>query len=470
VKNKSKTIKILLLIALILGTIIRSTNIEGKVSLGWDQERDLQVFNEISETGKLPLLGPVVHGLERIFYLGPLYYYIVSIPLLLSKGNPISMAYLSIALDVITALGIYFLASKLTSKKTAIIPTAIWIFSTMNITSSHTSWNVSLLNPWMILFLANLYQLSKSKELKWKASILFLISISTSIHALLLPISIISLLPHCKRFIKLKPKHYTILAISALIPQIPLIIHDATNPTTNTRMIIDYFRYGVEKNNTYIQVIQSIITKTGQTIGRLILGKPYTVLGLATTLFALLIGIKNRATSIIKDSTILISTTLILLLLYKDVLFAEYYLFPILIPILMIITIPIHNYTESIKNKKTKNLATITISTIIIGIILSNYFNYNFDTQPYSIKAKTQLLQEVKALEYPIELRIELPQQRNTGFKYYIDELKINSNPKANKKAYIFESTKRSVDAPEEARSIIHDKNIHGFRLVVFSN
>jgi hypothetical protein len=91
-------------------------------------------------------------------------------------------------------------------------------------------------------------------------------------------------------------------------------------------------------------------------------------------------------------------------------------------------------------------------------------------TNPYSLAVKRELIRHLKSLGYPLEIRFSLPRERNTAFDYIMQQERLVSDPKAERKAYIYEANNLEIIAPEEARSIILEQPIKAFKLIVFSN
>ena len=142
---------------LFLGAIICLTNhLEGKMTFEWDQSRDYDAASRIVATGKLPLLGPVVRGDIGGFYLGPLYYYLVTPLYSFSGGNPLALSVVSIGMDITVIILLFALLKKYTSLSVAIIATLIWAGSPLIIRDAYTPWNVSLISTWILLFFSSL--------------------------------------------------------------------------------------------------------------------------------------------------------------------------------------------------------------------------------------------------------------------------------------------------------------------------
>lgn len=461
---KNKLADTVLIIIVVIALIIRLINLEGRTTFDWDQERDVGEVMSSVENHSLPLLGPVVRGEEGGFYLGPFYYYLIAAPLYFTNFNPISLSMLSVIVDMLVVVAIYLFVRSLYSPSIALVSASIWAFSWLNITSSHTPWNVSFISPWMLAMTVLFNKLQTLPKLNWRVLIVFTAALSTSIHFSLIPIAILILFLALPKFRNLSPKEWFCITLAGLIPLLPLISNDIIYDLQNTRLFVRFFRATTDSSSSIIAVIQEVYEKTGYTVARFLIGKPTTTFGLVVTSLTILHGLLQRKNKTVFMSVLVIIFLIIMLLVYGDLDFAEYYLIPLFIPIVIIFS-----HWLNYKTLQSRHLYTLVLSLIAFTFFV-NAQNYRFDTGPYSLSIKKQLVSDVASLEYPIELDFKLPRDRNSGFSYYIDRYSIFSDPKATKKVHIYESTNLEIIAPEEARSIIYEKSIGGLKIIVFSD
>src|SRR3990172_11222563 len=102
--------------ALIFGVMLRSVDVlSGNYLFGFDQGRDYLAVKNIVVDHKPTLIGSEVGaggaGLNGIFQ-GPLYYYFLSIPFLLTKGDPYGGVVLMFVLSVLSGVFSYLFGKK----------------------------------------------------------------------------------------------------------------------------------------------------------------------------------------------------------------------------------------------------------------------------------------------------------------------------------------------------------------------
>src|SRR3989344_2688274 len=143
--------KVIILIILFLGVVYRLLLTSGGNFLfNMDNARDFVDVREMVELKKLRLTGPssAIEGL----YNGPAWYYLLSIPYILTEGNP----YGAIVMEIILwAIGGFFLLKLVESKGVVVLITigCIWIASNYIVLATLYSFNpnpVTLLTPLFI--------------------------------------------------------------------------------------------------------------------------------------------------------------------------------------------------------------------------------------------------------------------------------------------------------------------------------
>lgn len=452
---------------LVTAVFVRTNNLEGKLTFEWDQARDYSAVSTMITTGKLPMLGPIVRGDAGGFYLGPLYYYLITPLYLFGQGNPLSLAVLSISADLLTIFLLYFLLRDKGRWFGAVLVATLWTFSPLIINNSYTAWNVTLIPLWVLAMLVLSTRLSHAFRFRDLWLFTLLASLTTNIHVSLFPLAALFLALQSRHFLSRRPIEYFKLFLAAVIPVSTLIIHDLTHSFENT-ILLKRFLFGTAvKSANLSEIVSLIIDKYGYTIGRLFTGEPYTYLGwLIVLLTVFLTLIARRHSKLLQASMLVIATILFSLLVYRDADFAEYYFIPTFIPLLLLVGTSV----ETLVSRLPKSLILILALAVLVV-----YFNLGLKVReqpisPYSLTVKKQLVHAISQLGYKVEFRTSLPRERNTGFEYLLREAGVVSDPTAPRKAYIYESKNQEVIAPEDARSIILDKPISAFKLIVFSN
>ncbi len=445
----------------------RTHHLEGKLTFEWDQSRDFAAVETMLRTSQLPLLGPVVRGDVGGFYLGPLYYYLITPLYYFSGGNPLSLAAIGIAMDIcVVGLLYVFLRTKV-SIPAAMIATIIWAGSPLIIHDAFTPWNVSLISLWTLSFLIGISEMRATNKFRYKLAVVFLASLTSNIHLSLVPVAAVLMIVNVKSFCKLTLKQYLCLALAAFVPVATLLIHDLTHNLENVRLF-KQFLFGVKnKSGGFASVTLLVAEKYGYTIGRLVSGEPRTYLGWIVTATVMLYAlIKKRALPITSSALLAILAVIGALIYYRDFDFAEYYFMPTYVALILLLSLCLKDLFVQLPKR-------VTYLLVIVVAILYGYLGYQVRQEPispYSLTVKKMVITAIANLGYPVEVRTRLPRERNTAFPYLLQSRGISSDPSAPRKAYIYESKNTEVISPPEARSIILDAPIQGFKLIVFSN
>src|SRR3989344_2754944 len=137
-KNISIILVLTLAILLRIYLIIRDS-----VPFAYDMGRDLLWAKDISFYHIPTLIGPA--GSIWGVYFGPLWFYFLSIPLLISGGHPISAVYFTASTIILTGALAYFLFFKYIGKRLAFILAIIILFSAALINISTFAFHANLL-------------------------------------------------------------------------------------------------------------------------------------------------------------------------------------------------------------------------------------------------------------------------------------------------------------------------------------
>lgn len=92
----------------LLAFFVRTIKIQDYLFFGFEQGRDLQVIQKIYQLKDFVLVGPST-SIGGLFH-GVWYYYLLSVPLGITSGNPLSASFVLIILGSLMPLVIYFLA------------------------------------------------------------------------------------------------------------------------------------------------------------------------------------------------------------------------------------------------------------------------------------------------------------------------------------------------------------------------
>lgn len=241
---------ILLILAIIfaLGLIERTAGIiSNNILFLFDNGRDLLYVKKIVIDHKLTLIGPSSGGLQGYFH-GVLWYYLLTIPFVLGKGNPTTFTLFMATMSSFSILVTFFVMKKISNVFAAIIAATIFAFAVFSVSTSKFIWN-----PYPIVWLMPLYFFSlfafvrkKIYALPLCAAIAGLIFHFEAIYGVsLLPVLIILFIIYIFQRIEYKRKITNILIslFLFLIPLFPTLAFDLRHnfliSTTLTKTLVE---------------------------------------------------------------------------------------------------------------------------------------------------------------------------------------------------------------------------------------
>ncbi len=175
--NKYKIYCMCVVAVFILAFFLRAQeSISGNYLFLIDQGRDMMAVKKIVFDHHLTLIGPYT-SLQGIFQ-GPIWYYLLSIPLFLTRGNPIGSVYLMLIISMSAVLISFFWTKKRFGKTTALLVAFLFAVSPEAIAASTYSWNPHPMWLLILLFIISIFEVRKNK----KFNILLWVSVSLMFH------------------------------------------------------------------------------------------------------------------------------------------------------------------------------------------------------------------------------------------------------------------------------------------------
>ncbi len=392
-----KILKFILPIGIIiLALFLRLNNVSYQAPFDWDQNRDYQEVAKIA-SGKLTLIGPVARG-EGGFFLGPLYYYLLTPPFVLTGGDPLALPITSIMLDVFAIMLILYLGKYLGNAKFGYIFALIYTLSPSTVDAARVSWNVALLPLWiisMILFLV---------KPKYKKIDLFLggllLGSSWHIHAALIPLALIMILSRY-RAIPLFSLRFLWLILGYLIMLSPLILFDIRHVGLQSSLISDMVTAQNEARASLPLLLDSVLSRFGKNLSSFFGGPSDLNLSLGIVGIAISIAAIIRGNILMRLSGLGIITNLTLVILLGVVGFPEYYLAAATISIVLILA-----YI----------LSTHWVGTVI-ALFLSLFLltTQRANPGPFTLGHKLDLVTEIAKNDSVHKVLYDLPYGRDSG-------------------------------------------------------
>ena len=155
----------LLLAILLVALFLRVYKLPEYMTFLGDEGRDALMIKRILVDKDFPLLGPPT-SIGNI-YLGPLYYYMMAIPMAIFWLNPVAAA-AQVAIIGVLAIGlIYYLGREWFGKWAAIVSALLYTISPVNIIYSRSSWNPNPAPFFALLAILGIHMINKTGNFLW---------------------------------------------------------------------------------------------------------------------------------------------------------------------------------------------------------------------------------------------------------------------------------------------------------------
>ncbi len=223
----------ILLLIFAFELFLRTYQINIKFPFGYDQVDNAWAAKNIVFNHWFPLVGMVAKENSGV-YIGPAYYYFISLFYWLFNLNPAASQVISIVSALFTFFTLYYVVKKLFSTEMAIIAVAINTFNFHTIVFDGIQWPVQILPAVSLIIFYLLYKVLLG-EVKKIIPLAIMVGIAFNLHftAIFFPIIIIlslPLFPRTKETLK-----YIVFGLPFfIIWLIPNIIYSVTNMTANS--------------------------------------------------------------------------------------------------------------------------------------------------------------------------------------------------------------------------------------------
>lgn len=163
--KKNRLEFVILSIILLISVFLRFYRLSECMTFLGDEGRDALMIKRILVDHDFPLLGPPT-SVGNI-YLGPLYYYMMTIPMAIFWLNPVAAAGMVAAVGVATVALIYYLARIWFGVPAGILVSILYSVSPINIIYSRSSWNPNPAPFFALLAMWGFYQAHQTKNFLW---------------------------------------------------------------------------------------------------------------------------------------------------------------------------------------------------------------------------------------------------------------------------------------------------------------
>ncbi len=155
---------VLLFIILLTGAFLRLYKIDQYMTFLGDEGRDVIIVRRLLTEAHPPLIGPGTS--IGNMYLGPIYYYMMAIPLFLANYSPVGPAVMVALLGVATIFFIWWVAKEWFGKKAAVLASLLYAISPTVIIYSRSSWNPNIMPFFALCAIYFMWRVWSKKELR----------------------------------------------------------------------------------------------------------------------------------------------------------------------------------------------------------------------------------------------------------------------------------------------------------------
>jgi 4-amino-4-deoxy-L-arabinose transferase-like glycosyltransferase len=163
--KKNRNEFVVLLAILLISLFLRLYQIDAYMTFLGDEGRDALMIKRILTTADIPLIGPPTS--IGNMYLGPLYYYMMSVPMAIFWLNPVAAAVMVAIIGTATIGLIYFFSRVWFGRIPAVVAAVLYAVSPVTITYSRSSWNPNPAPFFALLALLGLYSARKRNNFLW---------------------------------------------------------------------------------------------------------------------------------------------------------------------------------------------------------------------------------------------------------------------------------------------------------------
>lgn len=246
-----KFLFVLLMGILVLAAFLRFYKLSEYMTFLGDEGRDAIVIRNMLIDHHFPLIGPPT-SVGNI-YLGPLYYYMMALPMTIFWLSPVSAAGMNAFLGVVTIILIYYLGKAWFGRVAGLIAAYLYAISPVTIIYSRSSWNPNPAPFFALMSIFSLYRLHTTGNFWWLILTGFSVGAALQMHylsAILIPVVGLAWLFEVisRNYQKLKNKKIfsgTLLGIfSFALIMSPLVWFDLRHNFLNYRAITELLSGG----------------------------------------------------------------------------------------------------------------------------------------------------------------------------------------------------------------------------------
>lgn len=152
-------------IIILIGAFFRLYKISSYMTFLGDEGRDVIIVRRIFTELHPPLIGPGTS--VGNMYLGPLYYYMMAIPLLLAGFSPVGPAVMIALLGALTIAFVWWVGRTWFNKTTGVVAATLYAISPTIIYYSRSSWNPNIMPFFALLCIYSIWKVWRERKFNW---------------------------------------------------------------------------------------------------------------------------------------------------------------------------------------------------------------------------------------------------------------------------------------------------------------
>ena len=398
---------------ILLASFVRLWHIGSYMTFLGDEGRDVMVVRDMLLGRKFTLIGPGTS--IGNMYLGPLYYYMMLLPLAVTNFSPVGPAIQIALLGVVTVALLWWIGRQWFGRTPALLISILYSLSPTVITYSHSSWNPNIMPFFALISIYGIWKVWRFGYWRWlvvsAVSFAFILN-SHYLGLLLLPVIVLFWFlarPACRQ-----ARRYTLISIfSFLVLMSPLLFFDLRHNWLNFRAMAVFFTDRQTTVNLKTYKALPKIWPIWQDINTSLLAGKNTPAGVFASVL-LVIGmvylIKHRPSRDFWFTFIWMGAGLVGLGLYKQHVYDHYYGFLFPVPFLLLGFI----------FEKMKKWSIPVLLVLLVVSIANNPLRY----PPNNQLAHTQEIAEFinnQAAGQPFNLALLAKRNYDKGYVYFLD-------------------------------------------------
>ncbi len=244
-KLKDQKILFLALLGILaLASFLRLYRIDEYMLFLGDEGRDAIIVKNMIDEWHFPAIGPPT-SVGNI-YLGPLYYYMMFVPMVLTNFNPVSASVMVALIGVATVFLIYYLGKVWFGRSAALLAAYLYAISPVTINYANFSWNPNPTPFFALLSILGFYLSKKLSNYRWiiLSGVAAAFAIQMHYLALILLLVLLTLWFNVF-FVRKAGRNFwqgTMLAVFAFsLLMSPLVFFDLRHDLLNYRAITSFF-------------------------------------------------------------------------------------------------------------------------------------------------------------------------------------------------------------------------------------